>query len=71
MNIFAKTELFVGISAIAMTTPALAQQAAAPSGTEGEIIVTAQKRAENVQDVPEAVIVVASQALRGADISSV
>ncbi|MBS0504394.1 MAG: TonB-dependent receptor plug domain-containing protein, partial [Proteobacteria bacterium] len=55
--------------------PAAAQQAAADDGSEsagiGDIIVTAQKRAENVQDVPIAISAVSSQYLESRDISSI
>ena len=46
------------MSAMALAHPAAAQNA--PS-TVGEVIVTAQKKSENVQRVPEAVTVVSSQ----------
>jgi len=66
-------------AAIALTQPALAQDAApqaAAADTAGtdaaagsEIIVTAQKRAENVQNVPLAVSVVAPTALKAAGVT--
>ena len=52
--------------AFAATAPALAQDAApadAQGGGFGEIIVTAQKRAENLQDVPISATVVSSDQL--------
>ena len=51
---------------LAVTTPAFAQDAAATdeqTGGFGEIIVTAQKRAENLQDVPISATVVSADAL--------
>ncbi len=59
------------ICALAISQPALSQSSDAPpqdSGRAGggieEIIVTAQKRAENVQDVPIAISTFTSSALR-------
>ncbi len=51
------------IALIATTSPAFAQEAEDEGGTGAEIIVTAQKRAENVQDVPVAVSVISGAAL--------
>ncbi|KGB55770.1 TonB-dependent receptor [Sphingopyxis sp. LC81] len=51
---------------LAVTTPAFAQDAAPTdeqTGGFGEIIVTAQKRAENLQDVPISATVVSADAL--------
>lgn len=61
----------IWISAIALTaalaaaTPALAQEATTdePGGGFGDIIVTAQKRAENLQDVPISATVVSADQL--------
>lgn len=57
------------------TEPAAKQQAAAgnsgDTGGIGDIIVTAQKRAENVQQVPIAISAVSSQYLESRDISSI
>ena len=56
-----RTTVSLAVLAAAMATPALAQNApqaqaeAAPEGGIAEIVVTAQKRAENVQDVPIAI----------------
>ena len=45
--------LFTGISILAVATPAVAQDAAAAEETTGnDIIVTATKRSETIQDVP-------------------
>ncbi len=69
----------VGLAALAFATPGLAQQAAAPpvdtaqaeeSGSAataqnqpGDIVVTAQKRSERLQDVPVAVSVISGDAI--------
>lgn len=58
----------------ALCSPALAQQDAQPQGEQStsgltDIIVTAQKRAENLQDVPIAVTAVSSGELAGANIA--
>jgi iron complex outermembrane recepter protein len=61
-----KTWMLAGVAAIALTvTPAWAQDAApaADDGAPAEIIVTAQKRAERLQDVPVAVSVISGVAL--------
>ncbi len=60
-----KKRYFVAVSLIALTTavPAQAQEAAA-TGSSGEIVVTAQKRVQNVQDVPIAISVVAGEELQ-------
>ena len=56
--------LGVSILATAVATPAVAQQAAEESGGIAEIVVTAQKRAENVQDVPIAISAFTAEALK-------
>ncbi|MEO0030531.1 MAG: hypothetical protein RIS94_289 [Pseudomonadota bacterium] len=53
-----------------LATPALAQDATNDTGI-GEIIVTAQKRAENIQNVPIAITAVTAQALKDQNINSV
>jgi iron complex outermembrane recepter protein len=58
---FARIALF-STSAIALSTPAFAQEAEDDSANN-EIIVTAQKRAQSVQDVPVAVSVITGEAL--------
>ncbi len=61
MTMFSKKVRFaalVSVSSLVLTaSPAWAQEAAAPEDEEGltEIVVTAQKRAQNLQDVPAAV----------------
>jgi iron complex outermembrane recepter protein len=60
--------------AFAMASPAAAQQAEAPEKADdgiGLIVVTAQKRAENVQDVPIAITAVGSQFLESRGIDSI
>ena len=57
--------LLAGVCTLAMAAPALAQAAA--EGTEvdsKEIVVTAQNRSQNVQDVPIAIDVVNAEALK-------
>lgn len=71
----ASTTLSAAAIALGAAGPALAQQAPAatpPSGvnTVAEIIVTAQKRAENIQDVPVAVTVVGAQTLQDNQVNS-
>ena len=51
-------------SALALTTPAFAQTADDRSGGLEEIVVTAQKREQSVQDVPIAVTALAGDALQ-------
>ncbi len=61
-----KTWMLAGVAAVALTSaPALAQDAApaADGGAPAEIIVTAQKRSERLQDVPVAVSVISGVAL--------
>ena len=55
--------LLTGAALLSIIAPAWAQTASADAGEQqtednGEIVVTAQKRAESVQDVPLAVTVV-------------
>jgi iron complex outermembrane receptor protein len=65
----------IGALAVAIATPAAAQDAAAAGAqTQGgiaEIVVTAQKRAENVQDVPIAISAFTSSALQERAVTSV
>ncbi|KQZ71348.1 hypothetical protein ASE06_18085 [Sphingopyxis sp. Root214] len=60
-----KQGLFIAasIAAIAAAMPAQAQEAGAVE-TAGEIVVTAQKRTQNVQDVPISIAVVSGEALQ-------
>ncbi len=60
------------LASTAMAMPAIAQDSAAEdTGGIGDIVVTAQKRAENVQDVPLAISAVSSEYLESRDISSI
>lgn len=73
MNITRKTRLVqsVSVAAIALfsSVPAFAQAADEPAAAPGEIIVTAQRRSENVLKVPVSVTVVSADQLiqRGAN----
>ena len=63
-----------GVCALSMLASdlAYAQSADAPQdGGIGDIIVTAQKRSENIQDVPIAISAVSSEYLESRDISSI
>lgn len=66
-GLFANTSLSTWLLAGLMASIAGAAQAAAATSVE-EVIVTAQKRAENVQDVPTAVQVVTSGQLAAAGV---
>lgn len=67
--------LKTGVCALSLMVPGLAraQTEAAPQEDVGigEIIVTAQKRSENIQDVPIAISAVSSAYLESRDISSI
>jgi iron complex outermembrane recepter protein len=64
MRAFA-TSTLVGVSFLALVAPAAAQQVAsdAPDELVSDIVVTAQKREERLQDVPVAITVVSGAAL--------
>ena len=70
---FTKMTLLAGASLAVLAAPALAQETAPANdaSANGDIIVTANKRAENVQDVPKTVTVVSSEALRDAGVSNI
>jgi iron complex outermembrane recepter protein len=67
-----KAQLYAGICLIAVSAPAIAQNNQQPSTSDqvvatddsGEIIVTAQRRAESLQDVPVSVSVATGENLR-------
>ncbi|MGH6782237.1 MAG: hypothetical protein ACREB5_09045, partial [Sphingomonadaceae bacterium] len=62
----------LGASLASFAPPALAQEADVPeSGGLDEIIVTAEKRSENLQDVPSAITAIGAEALKLQDITDV
>ncbi|MFD1766763.1 TonB-dependent receptor [Sphingorhabdus buctiana] len=73
MRTFAPSILAIAIATTSFATPAFAQSEAAADEGLGEIVVTAQRREENLQDVPLSVDVVSGDKLAainsgGADI---
>lgn len=58
-------------TALAVVTPAYGQDEDTTDAGIGEIVVTAQKRAENIQDVPIAISAVSSEFLESRDINSI
>ncbi len=62
---------FASVIAIAAPFAAYAQEATSAGAGIGEIVVTAQKRAENVQDVPIAISAFGGEALRERSVSDV
>ncbi|MFD1612305.1 TonB-dependent receptor [Sphingomonas tabacisoli] len=63
--------LLIGVCSLAMGVPALAQDTTAATETgEADIIVTAQNRAQNVQDVPIAIDVIGGEKLQSAGFSN-
>ena len=61
-----RTLAFCGVSLLSLTTPAYAQNSSAANdttGVSGDIIVTARRRDEALQDVPLVVNAVTSQTL--------
>lgn len=71
INKFASVS-FAAIFACSFANPALAQEAAADDNGSGleEIIVTAQKRSENLQDTPISISVLTSQGLEDRHVTS-
>jgi iron complex outermembrane recepter protein len=65
------TTTFLGTGLLVSACPALAQEESPQSAGIGDIIVTAQKRSENVQDVPIAISAVTAEYLESRDISSI
>ena len=59
----------IAIAAMLIAMPALSQEQ--PDSNPGDIIVTAQKRSERLQEVPIAVSAVGSEFLQSRDISSI
>lgn len=61
-NIHAQAAFLLGVSSLALGCPALAQSAAQPAqpGLD-EIVVTAQKRAQNLQDIPIAISAIGAE----------
>ncbi|AEG51270.1 TonB-dependent receptor plug [Sphingobium chlorophenolicum L-1] len=71
MSIDRKWGLCGGVSLAALVcSPAAVAQQATPGTELGEIIVTAQRRAENMQDVPIAISVVSAEAIAAAGYKS-
>ncbi|MDB5451630.1 MAG: TonB-dependent receptor, partial [Caulobacteraceae bacterium] len=66
-----KITLFGAVAAIALCSPCLAQAQAAAQGTAQlpELIVTAERRESNVQDVPATVSAFSSEMLERANIT--
>jgi iron complex outermembrane recepter protein len=64
-NVFLRT-LLIGTCSLALSVPAFAQDAADEAKDNNEIVVTAQNRTQNVQDVPIAIDVVDAEDLRDA-----
>ncbi len=58
----AAVRLMLGVSLLAVASPVLAQEAAEEGGL-GEIVVTAQKRSQNLQDVPIAISAIGAEKL--------
>jgi len=65
-----KAALAVSVSLFVVAGPAMAQDRSTSDGL-GDIVVTAQKRAENVQDVPIAISAVGSEYLESRGIQSI
>jgi iron complex outermembrane receptor protein len=73
---FRKTVLGLGVATAALMAPAaMAQQATAQSETASsgldEIIVTAQRRSESIQDVPIAITAISSETLRQGNVRGI
>lgn len=65
------TLISVNIAALCISMPVNAQDSDSNNAGIGDIVVTAQKRAENVQDVPIAISAVSSEYLESRGISSI
>ena len=66
-----KTMLLAATALCGASITATAAQAAEPSSTVSELIVTAQKRAENIQDVPIAITPLTAEALRDKHVTNI
>jgi iron complex outermembrane receptor protein len=63
---------WLALAACAASAPAFAAEAPADTrGTVEELVVTAQKRAENIQDVPLSIIAVGEKAMEAKGIQDV
>jgi iron complex outermembrane recepter protein len=71
MRIAQLTALATSVSLLAIAGPVVAQEQAADEPMLGAIIVTAQKRAENVQDIPIAISAVTSAYLQSRGVTSI
>jgi iron complex outermembrane receptor protein len=63
--------LAAGLLAGTAMSPALANQSQAPTDDEKEIIVTAQRRAQNIQDVPISITALSGEALEARSVRNV
>lgn len=64
------TKFCIAVSTVALAAPAMAQAPQQGGGLD-EIIVTAQKRAENVQDVPIAIAAISGEAMQSRGVTEV
>ena len=69
-NIHARLAYAATAMGLVLSAPALAQSAA-DEGNAGDIIVTAQKRAESVQDPPVSISVMGAEALETRGITNI
>src|SRR5690606_16232139 len=53
----------IGVSVLAMTSPAFAQESASEASSLDTIVVTAQKREQNLQDVPLSISAIGQEKL--------
>ncbi len=70
MNICIRAALLAAVSASALSAPALAQQAPAAQPQVEEIVVTALKRSQNLQDVPISVSAISTETLKSRGIAN-
>jgi iron complex outermembrane recepter protein len=69
MKFALSTALFASCSALVLATPALAQNSESGAATLDTIVVTAQNRAEDIQDVPIAISVISAEQIRDAGVT--